>query len=611
MINAALVTIHGFWSAPTTWERLNEAWRADKDLRALRIHPFSYPSPRKPRVPFSVTRVPDYDDIAQTLATEYETVLSDASDIAVVTHSQGGLILQRFLAWMVSQGRARELVRIRSVVMLACPNGGSEYLESLRRTLGYGRHPQARNLQVLNRQVADTQRTVLQRIANATAVDDYQCPIPFHVYAGGFDDIVKAASAQASFPGASTIAGNHSTILDPSAQGNRTAETVKRHILADIAAPHVHPGPAPAPKIGEPKPPVADKRTDTTKYVVNAYGARGLQIGDHSTQHNVFAEDYVEPPGSGTAVSGPDDAGDLTRLADQENRRTAQEQMAEMREPADSPSTRLDQLQALVDEQASEDTQNHDRIIEALNEEVSPMTVGRAMTVANITGALPKGEITLNASDDPMIDVTFTWQHHIGDGRFSEPTGNFLGVTAHVAADPGGLTPVIEMIWPTTEKTETVIRRISGMLQQWDRWNGPKTIDWVQVFRDLHRAIVLSVAYRRRDSNVDWQLHGGLYELHGQDWAITEAGIEYRLASQVVPSEAAFPERAAYLGRNGSADAEEWPPPPSAGVDLAEWQNILRRGQWHFPVNRGPMRARPNRWPCKTFPKQSPPVAGG
>lgn len=158
VIDATLVTIHGFWSSPATWERLNEVWRTDEELRGMRIHPFGYPSPKKPRVPLSVTRVPDYDDIAQILSTEYATVLANASDIAVVTHSQGGLILQRFLAWMVGEGRARDLSRIRSVVMLACPNGGSEYLESLRRTLGYGRHPQAARLNVLDRQVADTHR---------------------------------------------------------------------------------------------------------------------------------------------------------------------------------------------------------------------------------------------------------------------------------------------------------------------------------------------------------------------------------------------------------------------------------------------------------------------
>ena len=223
MAGATLVTVHGFWSSPATWEKLNEAWRTDEELRGLRIYPFGYPSPKKPRLPVSATRVPDYDDIAQAFSTEYTTVLDDASDIAVVTHSQGGLILQRFLAWMVSQGRARELSRIRSVVMLACPNGGSEYLESIRRTLGYGRHPQAGRLHVLDRQVADTQRTVLQRIVNAAAVDDHQCRIPFHVYAGGSDGIVRPASAQAAFPGASTIAGNHFTILDPAAPGQPPA----------------------------------------------------------------------------------------------------------------------------------------------------------------------------------------------------------------------------------------------------------------------------------------------------------------------------------------------------------------------------------------------------
>jgi pimeloyl-ACP methyl ester carboxylesterase len=289
VIDATLITIHGFWSSPATWERLTEVWGADEELRGLRIHPFGYSSPKKPRLPFSVTRVPDYNDIAQTLATEYATVLAGASDMAIVTHSQGGLILQRFLAWMVSEGRARELSRIRSVVMLACPNGGSEYLESLRRTLGYGRHPQAGSLQVLDRQVADTQRTVLQRIVNPAAIDDHQCRIPFHVYAGGSDEIVKAASAQAAFPGASTIAGNHFTILDPAAPGNRTAEIVKHHMLADIAAAHVQPSAVPAPEIaGEPAPPAADKRAGGGKYVVNAEGVQGLQIGDHNEQHNVF-----------------------------------------------------------------------------------------------------------------------------------------------------------------------------------------------------------------------------------------------------------------------------------------------------------------------------------
>ena len=45
-----------------------------------------------------------------------------------------------------------------------------------------------------------------------------------------------AASGQGAFPGASELAGNHFSILDPYAPGNCTAATVKYHLLTDLAA---------------------------------------------------------------------------------------------------------------------------------------------------------------------------------------------------------------------------------------------------------------------------------------------------------------------------------------------------------------------------------------
>lgn len=235
MINATLVTIHGFWSSPATWERLTAAWEADDQLRGLQIHPFGYPSPKGSRLPLSAARVPGYDDIAQTLATEYKLPpLAEAPSIAIVTHSQGGLILQRFLAWMLHEGRGQDLARIRTIVMLACPNGGSDYLRSVRRIFRFGRHPQAGSLEVLDRQVVDTQREVLRYIVNAAGVDEHQCRIPFHVYAGDSDNVVIAASGQGLFPGASFLAGDHFSILDPTAPGNRTADAVKYHLITDL-----------------------------------------------------------------------------------------------------------------------------------------------------------------------------------------------------------------------------------------------------------------------------------------------------------------------------------------------------------------------------------------
>ncbi|NKZ06132.1 alpha/beta fold hydrolase [Actinomadura latina] len=236
MAETTLITIHGFWSSSATWDRLTTLWSADERMQEVQIHPFGYGSPKKPRTPFSPSRIPDYDDIAQTFATEYMVKLAEAGSVAIVTHSQGGLIMQRFLTWMVQQGRARELSRIVSVVMIACPNNGSDYLRSLRHALGYRRHAQAGSLEMLDKRVADTQRTVLQRIVNATGVDDHQCRIPLHVYAGDSDRVVRAASAQAAFPGASTLAGNHFSILDPEAPGNSTADTVRHHVLEDLQA---------------------------------------------------------------------------------------------------------------------------------------------------------------------------------------------------------------------------------------------------------------------------------------------------------------------------------------------------------------------------------------
>lgn len=294
----------------------------------------------------------------------------------------------------------------------------------------------------------------------------------------------------------------------------------------------------------------------------------------------------------------------LTRRVVQENKRMVQEQTAGLQEQVDSLATRLDQLQGLVDQQDAENVQDQDRIIDALSEEASFANVASAMTVANVVGAFPEGEVTVQASAEPRIDLSFSWQYHIGDGRFSEPSGNFLGIKAHVDADPrGGGTPVIQTTWKPTEKTETVIGRINDQLRDRDRWNGPKTIDWGQVFRDLHRAIALSVAYKRRDITVPWRLHGGLYELHGEDWAITEAGIEYRPASQVVLDEAEFPDAAARSGMTSPSVLGEWAPAPPAGADPVEWQHVLWRGLFHFPVYRGPARAQPARFACRTLPK--------
>jgi pimeloyl-ACP methyl ester carboxylesterase len=229
-MDADLMLIHGFWSSPATWDRLIARLHGDTDLAGLRIHAFAYESP-KLRWPGSPTRIPDYNDIAQSLPAYLAAHVRGGAGVAVVTHSQGGLILQRYLAWMLGEGRGRELAKIRLIVMLSCPNEGSEYLRSIRAVAGFGHHPQAGQLDVLTREVGEARRVVLRQVISTTTVDDRHCPIPVYVYSGRTDNVVLRETAQSVFPNAEVLPGNHFSILDPDAPGNLTFAELKRRLL--------------------------------------------------------------------------------------------------------------------------------------------------------------------------------------------------------------------------------------------------------------------------------------------------------------------------------------------------------------------------------------------
>ena len=185
----------------------------------VRPFTFSYESPKRPRLPFSTVRIPDYDDIAQSLPNFLRPLCDKNIPLVIVTHSQGGLILQRFLSWMIMNGRGRELSIIKCIVMLSCPNEGSEYLASVRAVVGLSRHPQASQLSTLAKDVLQARRVVLQRVVHVHHIDDFSCPIAIHVYSGRSDNVVLRQSAQSVFPNAETLPGDHFSILDPRVSG--------------------------------------------------------------------------------------------------------------------------------------------------------------------------------------------------------------------------------------------------------------------------------------------------------------------------------------------------------------------------------------------------------
>jgi hypothetical protein len=186
-------------------------------------------------------RIAEMDDIADRLRTYLLTELDDEGPLVLVTHSLGGLVVQRFLARMIGRGRARELVRIKRIVMYACPNDGSQFLLLLRKAAKGWRHPQERQLRPHITAVMEAQEIVIRAVLNAQGCDDSHCHIPITACAGMSDGIVPPAIAKWIFPSVEVVDGDHFTIIRPDSSRSASYRVLYRAIMAaassDTSAP--------------------------------------------------------------------------------------------------------------------------------------------------------------------------------------------------------------------------------------------------------------------------------------------------------------------------------------------------------------------------------------
>lgn len=231
---AAVVFIHGLFSSAEIWQHFDQLIRSDPDLSHVTILSFEYSSPKFNLSP--LRRIPDYNVLADNLQTYLEIDAADQADIVLVSHSQGGLIVQRFLSRMISKGRGDELARIRRIVMFACPNSGSEIFLIARRGAMFWRHAQERELRPINDSVTDAQQIVLSRIVNAHSVGTGECPIPILAFAGESDNIVTPASARSVFPDTGVLPGDHFSIIRPDSANHRSYTTLKKNLLTALSS---------------------------------------------------------------------------------------------------------------------------------------------------------------------------------------------------------------------------------------------------------------------------------------------------------------------------------------------------------------------------------------
>jgi pimeloyl-ACP methyl ester carboxylesterase len=230
------VFVHGLFSSAATWGKLTDQISDFPEItNQFDIEPFGYSTPRLAWNP--LRRIPDLDILAENLRGFMTNMGERYERIVLVTHSQGGLIAQRFLSRAISDGRAAELAKIRRIVMFACPNSGSElFLLARKAFIPFTRNRQERELRPLQMPVVEAQRKVMQGIVQATEISSTKCPIPIVSYAGDADNIVAPASALSVFPLREVLPGDHFSIIKPDAHG-RLVSAMRRELAQALVEP--------------------------------------------------------------------------------------------------------------------------------------------------------------------------------------------------------------------------------------------------------------------------------------------------------------------------------------------------------------------------------------
>ncbi|MEZ0111223.1 tetratricopeptide (TPR) repeat protein/predicted alpha/beta hydrolase family esterase [Catenulispora sp. EB89] len=235
--------VHGLFSGADTWSHFLGLLSSDPDLAFVQTHTMQYFTPKARLRPDR--RIPDFADLAAQLATRLKAEdLREAGSIVLVAHSQGGLVVQKFLASATIRGQARDLVRIRQIVLYACPTLGSPFFAKTRRLVFGARHPQERQLRLLDGEVFEAHQLVLRNVVNADAVTDYTCPIPVVAVVGGEDNIVPRIEATGWFPTTETVAADHFSILKPADHSAMEYQILKPALLAAADPERQRSGPA-------------------------------------------------------------------------------------------------------------------------------------------------------------------------------------------------------------------------------------------------------------------------------------------------------------------------------------------------------------------------------
>ncbi|HEX9892203.1 MAG TPA: alpha/beta fold hydrolase [Actinomycetota bacterium] len=234
----AVVFVHGFGSSEDCWAPLLTLLGDDTDIdRRFGFETFTYPTAKLRLHP--LRRIPRLDEISNQLAAFIDSPRFHGRQLTLVGHSQGGLVIERYLADLLEAGRAEALTPVRQVIFFATPTRGSTILSPVRKlTSLIFPNPQERSLRVLNPEIAHLQEVITARVVSAVEAGTTSWPIPIQCFWGLRDRIVTEASAR-TFGNAVALDGDHFSILQPESHDDTRYAEFKELLLEPVGHAHV------------------------------------------------------------------------------------------------------------------------------------------------------------------------------------------------------------------------------------------------------------------------------------------------------------------------------------------------------------------------------------
>ena len=276
---------------------------------------------------------------------------------------------------------------------------------------------------------------------------------------------------------------------------------------------------------------------------------------------------------------------------------------ARVEESVQRVDARIDELGQRLNQVLEARSQRQDSAVQALDVPTYK-SIANALAEANRLGAIVDGNIRVQGSRERgELALDFSWKRQMADGRFSEPERTELKVEAYIYADEHarGGRPLIRTIWRPQDSADQVGLELRGQLERRGRWKSDGTLDWPMSLKNLQASLDAAIRSRRRDGSGP-VFHGALIERVGDEWALTDAGLECPGRGFLL-RHSEFPERT--YARSQQDAPPPFDPPRPEWVDPTTWQDLLAEGKRYFPRREGPYLGIPTWIPAEEGPTEA------